>query len=83
VLTEDVLERATELLQAGYKDSACVLVGIALESTLKQLCDREGISKGELNQMNKNPRKASVYNVAKQQQITAWAKLRNDSAHGD
>lgn len=34
----DFLEQATELLQAGHKDPACVVAGVALETTLKELC---------------------------------------------
>ena len=83
VLTDDVLEQATELLKAGYKDPACVLVGVALESTLKELCDREEIAHGKLDRMNVELCKAGVYNMAKQKQITAWADLRNKAAHGE
>ncbi len=33
--------------------------------------------------MNVEVCKASIYNMAKQKQITAWADLRNKAAHGD
>jgi hypothetical protein len=33
--------------------------------------------------MNADLAKAGVYNLAKQKQITAWADLRNKSAHGE
>lgn len=33
--------------------------------------------------MNVDLCKAGLYNVTKQKQITAWAGLRNDAAHGD
>lgn len=79
----DGLEQATELLNAGYKDPACVLAGVALEISLKELCDRASIAHGKLDKMNTEICRIGVYNIAKQKQITAWADLRNKAAHGD
>src|SRR5436190_13271198 len=45
---DDALEQAAELLRAGYKDPACVVVGVTLETTLKELCTRNGIATGKL-----------------------------------
>lgn len=80
---EDSIEQANELLKAGYKDPACVLVGVALETTLKEICTREGMAHGKLDRMNVEICKSGIYNMAKQKQITAWADLRNKAAHGD
>ena len=33
--------------------------------------------------MNADLRKAGIYNVGMQKQITAWADRRNSAAHGD
>lgn len=82
-LTEDILTQAEELLNAGYKDPGCVLVGVALETAIKELCTQHGIGHKKLDQMNSELRKAGVYNLAKQKQVTAWADLRNKAAHGD
>jgi hypothetical protein len=82
VLVDDVLAQAIELLNANFKDPACVLAGVALETTLKELCTRQGVPHSKLDQMNADLRKAGVYNMAKQKQITAWAELRNKAAHG-
>jgi len=82
-LTEDIITQAKELLDNGYKDPACVLVGVALETTLKDLCTKKGIINKKLDQMNAELRKNGVYNLAKQKQITAWADLRNKAAHGE
>lgn len=79
----DSLEQATVLLDSGYKDPACVLAGISMEITLKELCNRYGISHGKADKMNVELCKAGEYNMAKQKQITAWAELRNKAAHGD
>jgi hypothetical protein len=79
----DVLDQATELLRAGYKDPACVAAGVALETTLKELCTRNGIPHAKLDRMNADLCKAGVYNMGMQKQITAWAERRNRAAHGD
>jgi len=80
---DDVLEQAKILLEAGYKDVACVLNGIILETTLKELSNRAKIPLGKLDKMNTDLCKAGVYNMAKQKQVTAWAELRNKAAHGE
>lgn len=80
---DDVLEQAKELLNADYKDAACIITGVCLETTLKELSNRENIPIGKLDKMNVELCKASVYNMAKQKQITAWAELRNKAAHGE
>ena len=80
---DDALEQAAELLRAGYKDPACVVAGVTLETTLKQLCSQNGISLAKLDRMNADLCKAGVYNMGMQKQITAWADRRNSAAHGD
>jgi HEPN domain-containing protein len=79
----DVLEQADELLKAGYKDPACVVAGVALETTLKELCTRNNIAHNKLDRMNADLSKAGVYNMGMQKQVTAWAERRNKAAHGD
>lgn len=59
------------------------MIGIALETALKEMCMRAGTSHGKLDKMNADLNKAGTYNIAKQKQITAWADLRNKAAHGD
>jgi len=80
---EDAFEQARELLSSGYKDPACVLVGVVLETTLKELCTRHRIALAKLDKMNADLCKAEIYNMAKQKQITAWTELRNKAAHGE
>jgi len=82
-ILDDVLEQAKELLNADYKDAACILTGVSLETTLKELSIRANIFIGKLDKMNVELCKAGVYNMIKQKQITAWAELRNKAAHGD
>jgi hypothetical protein len=80
---DDALEQASELLKSGYKDPACVLVGVALEVAVKELADRNRIGLAKLDKMNADLCKLGTYNIAKQKQITAWADLRNKAAHGE
>ena len=82
-ILDDVMEQASELLSSGYKDPACVLAGVALETALKDLCAREDIEHAKLDAMNTQLCKAEVYNLGRQKQITAWAHHRNKAAHGD
>ena len=80
---DDMLEQATALLSAGYKDPACVVAGVALETTLKDLCSRNGIPNAKLDKMNADLAKMGLYNKGMQKQVTAWADRRNSAAHGD
>jgi uncharacterized protein (UPF0332 family) len=82
-ISEDVLEQAEKLFKSDYKDAACVLAGVALETSLKDLCMRQGIKPGNLDRMNADLRKDGKYNVSMQTQITAWYHHRNNAAHGD
>jgi hypothetical protein len=79
---DDALEQADALLRAGYKDPACVLIGVALESAIKELAGQAGVAIAKLDKMNVDLAKTGRYNVSKQKLITAWADLRNKAAHG-
>lgn len=79
----DALIQAKALLASGYKDPACILARVSLESTLKDLAGRYGVAEGKLDRMNADLTKLGAYNMAKQKQITAWAEIGNKAAHGD
>ena len=79
----DALSQAEDLLKSGYKDPACVLVGVALEAAIKHLATLNEVTLAKLDKMNADLARLNVYNVGKQKQITAWADLRNKAAHGD
>ena len=79
----DAIEQAEEFLRAGYKDAACIIAGVALETAIKDLCNRNGILLAKLDTMNAELAKAGVYNKAMQKQVTAWAGLRSEAAHGN
>ena len=77
------LEQAEELLSNGYKLAAAIISGVVLETTLRDLCTREGISYGKLDKMNSDLAKAGIYNKLQQKRITALADIRNSAAHGN
>ena len=76
------LEQAGELLSTGYKLAAAVIAGVVLETTLRDLCNREGLATGKLDKMNADLAKAGIYNKLQQKRITALADIRNSAAHG-
>lgn len=76
------LEQANELYQAGYSSPAAIVAGVVLETTLKELCDRTGLSHGKLDKMNADLTKIGKYNKLQQKRITALADIRNSAAHG-
>jgi len=79
---DNELEQAEELLSSGYKLAAAVIAGVVLETTLRDLCTREGISHGKLDKMNSDLAKVGIYNKLQQKRITALADIRNSAAHG-
>ena len=85
----DFLDMAEHLHRENYKDASAVLLGAVLEDSLRKIADANGInitdSKGKpltLDPLNASLAKKSVYNALVQKQITSWANLRNDAAHG-
>ncbi len=85
----DFLDMAEHLFREGYKDASAVLLGAVLEDSLRKIADANGVavlsSKGKpltLDPLNAALAKKGVYNALVQKQITSWANLRNDAAHG-
>lgn len=85
----DFLEMAKYLLDEHYKDAAAVLIGGVLEDSLRELADANGIvttnPKGKpltIEPLNAELTKAGAYDKLIQKQVTSWANLRNDAAHG-
>ena len=85
----DFLDMAEHLHGEGYKDASAVLLGAVLEDSLRKVADGNGVdilnSKGmplTLDPLNIALAKKGMYNALVQKQITSWANLRNDAAHG-
>lgn len=79
---DNELEQAKELLDSGYILAAAVIAGTVLETSLRELCDRESLAHGKLDKMNADLAKAGIYNTIQQKKITAIAGIRNSAAHG-
>lgn len=79
----DFLSQAQRLLDDKYKDPAAMLIGAVLEDTLRQLCQKHGVSEGaNINSMNVPLKTAGAYRLPDQQQVIAWAAIRNNADHG-
>lgn len=81
-LAGDELEQAQELLNSGYSAAAAVVAGVVLETTLRTLCSRRGITISSIDRMNADLTKAGEYNSLIQKRIAALAAVRNSAAHG-
>ncbi|MGZ8846739.1 MAG: hypothetical protein ACXW3C_09775 [Pyrinomonadaceae bacterium] len=86
----DFLEMAEHLLAEGYKDASAVLIGGVLEDALRKLSDGHKLplvnNNGKpltIDPLNTNLARAGVYQPLTKKQITSWADLRNNAAHGD
>lgn len=85
----DFLDMSEHLLNEGYKDAAAVILGAILEDSLRKLADGSEVSTTAANgknltidPLNIALAKKEVYGPLVQKQITTWANLRNDAAHG-
>ena len=91
-LFADFIEMSEHLLAEGYKDAAAVIGGSSLESHLRQLCVKNGLSVTQASAKGIRPKKAdtlnselagaSVYSKLDQKSVTSWLDLRNKAAHG-
>ena len=90
----DYLEMADYLIDSGYKDPAAVIAGSTLESHIKKLCKKCGMSIFEVDtngnqrpikvdRLNNELAKRNVYSILDQKSITSWLDLRNKAAHGN
>lgn len=85
----DFIEMAEHLLDTKYKDAAAVLLGAVLEDALRKIATAAGVSLigsgGKpltINPLNDAIAKTGTYGALVQKQVTTWANLRNDAAHG-
>ena len=80
----DELEQAKHFLHKGFKVPAAVIAGTVLETTLREMCSQHPslTPADNINKMNDDLAREGVFNNARKQQITAWAAIRNNAAHG-
>jgi len=92
-LFADFLEMAQYLCEEGYKDAAAVITGSTLESHIRKLCNKTGVSIEQADKdgnirsvkadsLNSELAKADAYSKLDQKNVTAWLGLRNKAAHG-
>lgn len=85
----DFLEMADYLLKDGYKDAAAVITGGVLEDSLRKLANANSISilksngkQKTIDPLNQDLYSNGVYGKLINKQITTWADVRNNAAHG-
>jgi hypothetical protein len=81
----ELLEMATDLLDAGYKDPAAVVAGTALETHLRNLfakLSKSPSTETKADVVNVELKKTGIYGGIQQKQVTAWLGIRNAAAHG-
>jgi hypothetical protein len=82
----DFLDMASHLLREKYKDAAAVIAGGVLEQHLRALCAKNGVTPIPINLNALNDalyrQSPEAYGSQIMKQVTAWADIRNDVAHG-
>jgi len=85
----DFLEMGEYLLKEHYKDAVAVIIGAVLEDSLRKLAEANGISiinnEGKpltIEPLNNELARKEIYNQLVKRQISSWAVLRNNAAHG-
>ncbi len=82
-LAGDEISQARELFASGYSAAAAVVAGVTLETTLRSLCAKRGLSVNGMERMNAELTKVGEYNVLIQKRVTSLAAVRNSAAHGN
>ena len=85
----DFLEMADYLIEQGLKDPAASIIGAVLEDALRKLAVSNNIplvkdngSAKTIEPLNQDLYSAHVYEKLIFKQITSWADVRNNAAHG-
>jgi hypothetical protein len=88
-IVSDILEQANEMLQNDqyHSAAAAVLIGASLEEFLRTRVEAEGLSIGNakpgIDTYCKTLRTADLISKQDAKDITSWAGIRNDAAHGE
>jgi hypothetical protein len=88
-LFSDILEQAEYLLSEGYVRASTVVAGVALESHIRKLAEKNSISiknNGSYvraESLNNDLYKNGIIDKTINKSITSWLGLRNDAAHPD
>ena len=86
----DILEQAEHLLSLNHFRASAVVAGVALESHLRKLAEKNSIpittNEGKYikaDSLNGELRKKEIIDSTLNKSITSWLGLRNDAAHPD
>ena len=90
---DDLLGQAQSLLDEDYRLPAAVVAGATLESHLRELAGKHGVTMVEQKKNKTIPRtasalnddmhaKAKAYSTTEFRQVQVWIDLRNEAAHG-
>jgi hypothetical protein len=82
----DFLEMSEYLLNNGYKDPTASLVGAVLEDGLRRICNNNGITiknREDISSLNSKLATKGIYNPLQQKQIQVWNDIRNNADHGN
>ncbi len=86
----DILEQAEYLLSQSYFRASAVVAGVALESHLRKLAEKNQIpitsddgKYVKADSLNGNLLKSQIIDKTMNKSITGWLGLRNDAAHPD
>ena len=86
----DILEQAEYLLSQSYFRASAVVAGVALESHLRKLAEKNQIpitsddgKYVKADSLNGNLLKNQIIDKTMNKSITGWLGLRNDAAHPD
>ena len=86
----DILEQAEYLLKQGYFRASAVVAGVALESHLRKLAEKNQIpitsddgKYVKADSINGDLFKNQIIDKTMNKSITSWLGLRNDAAHPD
>jgi hypothetical protein len=86
----ELLDQADNLRKQGYLVAATVVAGGALETHLKHLCDKHGLTPSGSGSISKydqiisqarNAGTVEVYSSGDTKKVTAWGNDRNCAAH--
>lgn len=85
----ELLDQADELAGAGHLAAAAVIAGGSLETHLRGLCERTGITwkgDGSISKYNdaiaaERNKGQELYSKTDGKSVTAWGGTRNDAAH--
>ncbi|KYK30688.1 MAG: hypothetical protein AYK19_18010 [Theionarchaea archaeon DG-70-1] len=84
-LFESILDQANQLLKKGFKDPAAILGRIIIESTLKDLCEKNSIEFKEnegASSINEKLKNEGVFTLHQFKICRVNVELGNTAAHG-